>query len=113
MSPGEQVVDLTHVDDVVGAFLVAAHRLLQNEEASLESFLVSGERFSVRELTHVVGEALGKPVPAILGERPYRAREVMLPVEPSAAQLLPDWAPRQAFREAIISFAEGEGPKRG
>jgi len=103
MSPGEQRIDLTHVDDAVGAFLVAAKRLLNADAGAFEDFYVSGDRLSVRELAGRVGEALGRDVPARFGERPYRPREVMEPV--AAAPLLPGWSPSVTLSEGIRALA--------
>lgn len=88
MSPGEQLVDLTHVEDVVDALLAAA-RQVELEPEGWGEYLLSGERFSVRGLAALVESALGVPVRAEFGGRPYRPREVMNPVE--APQSLPNW----------------------
>lgn len=94
MSPGKQVLDLTHVDDVVAAFVAAAGILLRAERPLFQEYLVSGERFTVRELAALVSNALGRSVPARFGGRPYRQREVMLPVAASADSALPGWRRR-------------------
>lgn len=103
MSPGEQVVDLSHVDDVVEAFGVAAQRLLEAPEALHESYFVTGERMTVRDLVPVVEKAIGRPVKASFGARPYRPREVMMPVD-AGSQLLPDWKRRRSLSETLVSL---------
>jgi nucleoside-diphosphate-sugar epimerase len=110
MSPGEQAVDLTHVDDVVGAFILAAERLLAAERPLQESFLVSGERLHVRELVPLVSEVLDRPVPVELGARPYRAREVMEPVRPGPPSALPGWVPRWTLMDGIEALAGASRP---
>ena len=42
MSPGEQVIDLSHVEDLVDALLVAAERLLEAPSPLQEAWFVSG-----------------------------------------------------------------------
>lgn len=103
MSPGEQRIDLTHVDDVVAAFLRAADRLLAADGALDETFFVGGDRMSVRELADRVGTALGRPLAARFGERPYRAREVMEPA--AATPLLPGWTRETTLDEGIRALA--------
>jgi len=103
MSAGDQIIDLTHVDDVVGAFVIAANRLLASDVALDEEFFVSGERLRLRELVAQVGTILDRPVDAEFGARPYRAREVMRPVEPPAT--LPGWQPRITLREGVATLA--------
>jgi nucleoside-diphosphate-sugar epimerase len=93
MSPGEQIVDLTHVDDVADAFRMAAERLLAGDGGGFEQFYVSGERRTVREMAAIVADTLGRPLAAQFGGRPYRAREVMEPYLPGPDERLPGWAP--------------------
>jgi nucleoside-diphosphate-sugar epimerase len=108
MSPGEQLLDLVHVDDVVAAFAAAADRLAAGAVAGHEVYGVSsGERLTLRELVALVGEVAGRPLEVEFGGRPYRAREVMRPWEPGAA--LPGWAPRVGLREGLAGYlAAGE-----
>jgi nucleoside-diphosphate-sugar epimerase len=91
LSPGEQVLDLVHVDDVTAAFRAAAERLLAAPAPLLESWNVSGSRLTVQQLVARIGEAVGRPVQATWGGRPYRDREVMVPLAPGAG--VPGWAP--------------------
>lgn len=77
MSPGDQVVDISHVDDVVDCLIDASSSLINSSVAINESYFVSGERLTVKELVALVADALGKPIAATFGARPYRVREVM------------------------------------
>lgn len=92
MSPGEQVVDMTHVDDVVSAFVLSAEKLLTAPERLREIRYVSGERYRVRDLTALVARVLDRPIHAEFGGRPYRAREVMMPPVPEKSAQVPDWS---------------------
>lgn len=105
MSPGEQVIDLTHVDDVVSAFLIAAERLLAAGQPLNEAFLVSGERLSIKGLVGEISCALGRPIHVNFGARPYRSREVMLPVSASGHEP-PNWLPRHTLRDSVASLWE-------
>jgi nucleoside-diphosphate-sugar epimerase len=99
LSPGEQVLDLTHVEDVAQAFLDAGARLLAGPPV-LDTFLVSGDRLTVRALADRIQTALGRPIQGRWGLRPYRPREVMLPQDP-AGRLLPGWAPVRDLGEGL------------
>lgn len=105
MSPGEQVMDISHVDDVVGAFVVAGNRLLQSTAPLDEEYLVSGERWKVRDLVSLIGCKLNRPLNVIFGERPYRAREVMEPIVPGPEQRLPGWLPKRKLADTIVTLA--------
>lgn len=103
MSPGEQILDLIHVDDVTEAFVAAAERLLAAEDKVNEEYLLSGERFTLKELAGEVEASTARSISVEFGARPYRAREVMLPVEPSPATRLPGWSPKRRLRDCIGS----------
>lgn len=105
MSPGEQIVDISHVDDVVQAFVMAGTRLLASPSPLDEAFLVSGERFRVRDLVPLVERALDRPLDVTFGARPYRAREVMEPVVPSPGDRLPRWTPQRTLADTIATLA--------
>lgn len=107
MSPGEQIIDLTHVADVVDAFVAAGDRLLSSETAIDEEYLVSGDRINVRDLADLVGRALDKPIDARFGARPYRAREMMVP--PQATLALPGWHRQRKLADALHTLVETKG----
>jgi nucleoside-diphosphate-sugar epimerase len=104
MSPGLQVVDLTYIDDVVAAFAMAGERLLGTREPCLANHFVSGDRLTVRELVGAVESALGRQLQVSFGGRPYREREVMLPVD-ADARLLPGWEKKHDLREGLRATA--------
>ena len=92
MSPGEQLLDLVHVDDVVEAFLAAGARLERGDVAGHERYTVpAARRYSLREVVRLFGEAVGREVPVVWGGRAYRPREVMVPWD---GPPLPGWRPR-------------------
>ena len=106
MSPGEQVVDMTHISDVVDAFVVAGERLMRAEEPIEEAWFVSGERQTVRELVDTVCQAVGRQIDVNFGGRAYRPREVMFPADPTD-QLLPGWHRKTSLAESLptmVSF---------
>ena len=108
MSPGEQPVDMTHVDDVVEAFVVAADGLLAADMPLYETYFVSGERMTVRELAARVAQGVGRPIQAAFGGRPYRAREVMMPIDPTGA-VLPAWQRRRDIDTFLVEALAAPG----
>jgi len=100
MSPGEQLIDLVHVDDVVEAFCLAAGRLLEGAVTGHERYAVSsGAPLPLRELVALYGRVIGKDLPIEWGGRPYRQREVMVPW--SSGRPLPGWQPQVGLEEGI------------
>jgi nucleoside-diphosphate-sugar epimerase len=99
MSPGDQILDLTHVDDVCSAFLSAANLLLNREDPRHEVYAVSSEeRHTLRELVAIFEEIAGRELPITFGARPYREREVM---EPWRGPQLPGWHAQISLREGV------------
>lgn len=90
MSPGEQLIDLVHIDDVVEAYLVAAQRLLEGKAMLHESYAVSsGQLLPLKELVELYAKVTKKTVNINWGARPYRYREVMSPW--TDFKTLPGW----------------------
>jgi nucleoside-diphosphate-sugar epimerase len=100
MSPGEQLIDLVYIDDVVEAYLVAAERLRAGLTNAHERYAVSsGQPISLKELVRVYEQVTGTKLPIQWGGRPYRPREVMVPWNKGAK--LPGWEPRVALLEGV------------
>lgn len=103
MSPGDQIIDLCHVSDVAAAFVLAAKRQGDATGPIHDTYFLSGERLTLKQLVDVVSQALGEPLKINFGGRPYRSREVMIPVD-SAASILPGWLPRIRLRDYLMSL---------
>jgi nucleoside-diphosphate-sugar epimerase len=101
LSPGEQLVDFTHVDDVVEALL----RAVPLAGPAAPAYAVGGDPMTLRGFVDLVGEVLGEPVPVRWGARDYRPRERMgrWAVTPP----LPGWTARTDLRTGLTAlFAE-------
>lgn len=104
MSPGEQLIDLVYIDDVVEAFRLAGERLLRGEAAAAEIHAVtSGSPIALKELVARFAEAAGRPLLVRWGGRPYRPREVMAP--PHICGPLPGWQAKVSLKEGLARIA--------
>lgn len=100
MSPGEQLIDLVYIDDVLDAFTLAAQRLMMGHVVKLEDYAVSsGAPLPLRDLAAVYAAATGRSLNIEWGGRPYRPREVMRPWH--AGRPLPGWQARVGLAEGI------------
>lgn len=107
MSPGQQRVDLVHIDDVIDAFVLAAGRLASGAVAGIEEYAVSsGAPLPLRELARVYEQASGQALNIDWGGRPYRPREVMEPWH--SYRLLPGWHPRVGLADGIRATLAAE-----
>jgi nucleoside-diphosphate-sugar epimerase len=101
MSPGEQLIDLLHVEDVVKGLIHAAE--LGVGPSSIHQ-LSSGLPLTLRQLAATIAEVTGSAVPIDWGARPYRAREMMEPW--SAAPPLPGWSPTIPLEDGLRQLWE-------
>ena len=101
MSPGEQLIDLVYIDDVVEGYLLAARRLMDNKVSSgMEKYAISsGKPISLKELAVLYGKVVKRPMPINWSGRPYRLREVMVPW--NKGKRLPGWNPEVELVEGI------------
>lgn len=105
MSKGEQIIDISYIDNVVDAFLGLAKLLSsdQNGSHSDSVYVVSSpERMILKDLARVFEEVAGAQLNIGWGERPYRYREVMEPW--SKGILVPGWQPKVDLREGLRRF---------
>jgi nucleoside-diphosphate-sugar epimerase len=99
-SPGEQEIDLLHIDDVVRGYLIAGNRCLELVPGRTECFALSGaEPMTVRQLADLIVSLSGTRLAIHWGGRPYRTREVMRPWRSGTP--LPDWEPRVRLRDGL------------
>lgn len=106
LSPGEQKIDLLHVDDAVAAFLHAGQRVSETGPGRVEEFYLRSQRMvSIKELVAEVKRIA--PLEASFGARPYRAREVMKPW--NEGEVLPGWSPKISLENGLKAyFTEGK-----
>lgn len=107
MSPGEQLIDLVHIDDVIDAYLMAAREVRQAAYVGHRGYAVtSGHPVRLRDLVQLYGDVTGSPVPIQWGGRPYREREVMTTWD--KGPVLPGWKPQISLAEGFSRLAAHE-----
>jgi len=101
MSPGDQLIDMVYIGDVINAYLVAARRLLEGKVYQHESYgISSGHPVTLRELVHTFECEVGNKLPMVWGGRPYRDREVMKTWDKFHS--LPEWKPTMTFPQGLV-----------
>lgn len=107
MSPGEQLIDLVHISDVIAAFLIAAKRLIDHAEVFNESYAVtSGNPIPLRDLVCLYIQHTNSRVSVKWGARPYRNREVMTPW--SKGNTIEGWMPKISLSDGLQDLVSRE-----
>ena len=100
MSAGEQLIDLVHIDDVIDAYVITAHRLLGGQVSQHERYAVSsGQPLPLKEFVRIYADVTGQNVAVNWGARQYRDREVM--VHWNRGVTIPGWAPIIALKKGL------------
>jgi nucleoside-diphosphate-sugar epimerase len=89
VTPGEQVRDYLHVDDVATAIWTVAQ---SHVTGSIN--VASGEAVTIAELTRKIADLVGRPELVELGARPYRSGEPMYLVGDATLLRRMGWTPR-------------------
>ncbi|MBF05476.1 NAD-dependent epimerase/dehydratase [bacterium] len=107
MSPGEQIIDITYIDNIVDGYCKAIELL---EKDTLKKYngaiftLPSPERMTLRKLAETFSTVLAKPLSINFGATPYRPNEIMEPIKGTP---LPEWKPKVSLHDGIrLVFAD-------
>jgi nucleoside-diphosphate-sugar epimerase len=99
LTPGEQMIDLVHIDDVVRGYIIAADHLLHGNCSGSQKFMLSsGKPAQIKELVKHYEQVTGCSLKINWGGKPYQVREIMIPWNGGIP--LPGW-------QANISLIEG------
>jgi len=105
MSPGEQTIDITYIDDIVDAFYLLATQLNSGSIQTGSFFAVKAEkRYTLKELANVFEQATGLKLNINWGGKPYREREVMVPWE--NGKTITGWRPKFDVNKGLIKMLE-------
>ena len=107
MSPGEQLIDLVYIDDVVDGF---EHLILMLEnDACIKNdyVLSSGHPIRLKDLASMYEEITGKVLNINWGGRRYKQREVMIPWQEGNVLFKID----RDMRKVLININGGGGVK--
>ena len=102
MSAGEQIIDISYIDDVISAYEVLITHLNSDQKEDFknkEFVVINNEKMSLKELSKVFEEATNTKLNIKWGVRPYREREVMIPYD--KGQTVPNWNQKYTLKQAI------------
>ena len=102
MSPGEQIIDISYIQDIVEAYILMIEHLRNDTIYTYagEVYSVSSsERMPLKELAKVYEKATNTRLNITWGERSYRDREVMFPWD--KGKPVPNWKQNIPLTHAI------------
>ncbi|MCC8189080.1 MAG: NAD(P)-dependent oxidoreductase, partial [Planctomycetes bacterium] len=99
LSPGEQELDLVHVDDICRAFHQSAGLLLAGGQLRPVYGLSSGRPVTLRQVATLLERVAGARLAVTWGGRPYRRREVMRVQR--TYPVLPHWQPQVSLEDGL------------
>lgn len=100
MSAGEQLLDLTYIDDVTGGFYYSLDQLDEMKNCSHKKYAISSEvRHKLKDIINIYENVTGNKVLVEWGARPYRDREVMEPC--TLINVLPGWKAEIKLEEGL------------
>jgi len=103
MSPGNQLIDIVYITDVLDAYVLAASQQLTCKGGGHWKYGVSsGHPLKLVDLVSEFERATGIKLPITWGGRPYRPREVMVPW--SKYNSIPGWLPKVQLRDGLLSI---------
>lgn len=102
MSPGEQIIDISYIDDIIDAFvLLAIH--LQSDHPDITNGSVyavkTEKRDTLKELAAIFEKITDSKLHIRWGKKPYRTREVMVPWE--EGKTVPEWIAKYSVEDGI------------
>ena len=101
MSPGEQMIDIIYITDVIAGFTHLTELLASDTGLGDEYVLTSGRQIPLKELANLFCEVSGRELNIEWGGRPYRDREVMAPWKGTP---LPGWSAKVDVEKGIDLF---------
>ena len=102
MSAGEQIIDISYIDDVINAYIVMIDNLSQNNisQYNNKTFVVTNsEKPTLKELSKIFEDITKSKLSINWGNRKYRDREVMLPY--LNGNCVPNWKQQNSLKESI------------
>jgi nucleoside-diphosphate-sugar epimerase len=104
-SPGQQLLDMVYIDDVMDAFLQAENFLTLNaSDICFHTFgLGTGQLLSLKDLVGLMEKTAGEKININWGARPYRQREVM---NPTPLEPVPGWRAKVSLTEGLKKYYE-------
>jgi nucleoside-diphosphate-sugar epimerase len=103
MSPGEQILNLVHINDVCSAFDTAYELLNHQKQPSHFKYAVNSDKsYQLKEVIRIFESVTNKKINVIWGGKAYRKREVMTLWDKGVT--LPKWKVKVNLTQGIKKY---------
>ena len=111
MTPGDQLLDILYIDDVINGFLKLINYLNKNNKDKIknEYILSSKNKIKLKYLIKIFEKVVNKNLPINLGANQYRDREVMDPW--NSGNLVPGWKNSNTLENSIKNYINEKNKK--
>lgn len=109
MSPGEQLIDLSYIDNVADGYLRMITLLSKDKKKKFcgKSFVVSSnKRVTLKKLAAIFEKVTKRKLNINWGGKEYRPREVMTPWE--KGEKIPGWKPLVSIEEGVRKLEQSD-----
>ena len=101
-SPGEQILDFIHVDDMADFFSTLISKNDRVPQGFTQWHLGTGQGHTLREVAAIMEEISGRKVNAVWGGRDYNPEDPMYAVAPQANNINSlDWSSKISLRKGL------------
>ena len=106
MTPGNQLLDLLYIDDVIEAYIISGKHFDNNSDFDHQYYLISsGQLISLGDAVTLFESIISKPLKIEWGNKPYHPRQIMTPS--IKGEKLPGWNPKIGLREGLKKTIKG------
>jgi nucleoside-diphosphate-sugar epimerase len=106
LTPGQQVRDFVHIDDVIAAYLTLLERYRDLPEQTVMMDVGTGTGHTLETLVRLARELCGARTELRLGALPYRSGELMHSVADTRPLRALGWMPQVALRDGLARTIE-------
>ena len=105
LSPGEQKLQMTFIDDVVNAYLQAMTLLPNIPDHHMIYGVYGEERHTLKDIVALIENLTGRTMPVAWGKNPYYPFQIM---DPYCGEKLPHWEAKVSLKEGLSIILERE-----
>ena len=105
VSPGEQKLQMTFIDDVVNAYLQAMTLLPNIPDHHMIYGVYGEERHTLKDIVALIENLTGRTMPVAWGKNPYYPFQIM---DPYFGEKLPHWEAKVSLKEGLSIILERE-----